>query len=113
MRRPASATPSRTPAKPRCAKARAAELQRALPDAEESTDTRPGPEEIAISGEQYADTMRRMQTELSVLERRYHGRAGGQDPAQTAQELGLPAKNVANALAAPAASCAAATFGFR
>ena len=24
-----------------------------LPDAEESTDTRPGPEEIAISGEQY------------------------------------------------------------
>ena len=37
-----------------------------LPDAEESTDTRPGPEEIAISGEQYADTMRRMQTELSV-----------------------------------------------
>ena len=37
-----------------------------LPTAEESTDTRPGPEEIAISGEQYADTMRRMQTELSV-----------------------------------------------
>lgn len=71
-----------------------------LPDAEESTDTRPGPEEIAISGEQYADTMRRMQTELSVLERRVI-MAGleGKTPAQTAQELGLPAKNVANALA--------------
>ena len=41
-----------------------------LPDAQQSTDTRPGPEEIAISGEQYADTMRRMQTELSELERR-------------------------------------------
>ena len=40
-----------------------------LPDAQQSTDTRPGPEEIAISGEQYADTMRRMQTELSELER--------------------------------------------
>ena len=64
------------------------------------TDTRPGPEEIAISGEQYADTMRRMQTELSVLERRVI-MAGleGKTPAQTAQELGLPAKNVANALA--------------
>lgn len=71
-----------------------------LPDAEESTDTRTGPEEIAISGEQYADTMRRMQTELSVLERRVI-MAGleGKTPAQTAQELGLPAKNVANALA--------------
>ena len=39
-----------------------------LPDAQQSTDTRPGPEEIAISGEQYADTMRRMQTELSENE---------------------------------------------
>ena len=44
--------------------------------------------------------MRRMQTELSVLERRVI-MAGleGKTPAQTAQELGLPAKNVANALA--------------
>jgi len=69
-----------------------------LPDAQQSTDTRPGPEEIAISGEQYADTMRRMQTELSELERRVL-MAGleGRTPAQTAQELGLPAKNVANA----------------
>ena len=40
-----------------------------LPAAEESTDTRPGPEELAIFGEQYADTLRRMQTELSALER--------------------------------------------
>ena len=71
-----------------------------LPDAEESTDTRPGPEEIASSGEQYADTMRRMQTELSVLERRViMAELEGKTPAQTAQELGLPAKNVANALA--------------
>ena len=71
-----------------------------LPDAQQSTDTRHGPEEIAISGEQYADTMRRMQTELSELERRVL-MAGleGRTPAQTAQELGLPAKNVANALA--------------
>jgi len=29
-----------------------------LPAAEESTDTRPGPEELAIFGEQYADTLR-------------------------------------------------------
>ena len=44
--------------------------------------------------------MRRMQTELSVLERCVI-MAGleGKTPAQTAQELGLPAKNVANALA--------------
>ena len=41
-----------------------------------------------------------MQTELSELERRVL-MAGleGRTPAQTAQELGLPAKNVANALA--------------
>ena len=80
--RPASATRSRTPA------------------AEESTDTRPGPEELAIFGEQYADTLRRMQTELSALERTVL-MAGleGRTPAQTARELGLPAKNVANALA--------------
>ena len=71
-----------------------------LPAAEESTDTRPGPEELAIFGEQYADTLRRMQTELSTLERTVL-MAGleGRTPAQTARELGLPAKNVANALA--------------
>ena len=71
-----------------------------LPAAEESTDTRPGPEELAIFGEQYADTLRRMQTELSALERTVL-MAGleGRTPAQTARELGLPAKNVANALA--------------
>ncbi len=71
-----------------------------LPTAEESTDTRPGPEELAIFGEQYADTLRRMQTELSALERTVL-MAGleGRTPAQTARELGLPAKNVANALA--------------
>lgn len=40
-----------------------------LPAAEENTDTRPGPEELAIFGEQYADALRRMQTELSALER--------------------------------------------
>ena len=53
--------------------------------------------------------MRRMQTELSELERRVL-MAGleGRTPAQTAQELGLPAKKMANALAVPAASCAAA-----
>ena len=72
----------------------------ALPAAEESTDTRPGPEELAIFGEQYADALRRMQTELSALERTVL-MAGleGRTPAQTARELGLPAKNVANALA--------------
>ena len=71
-----------------------------LPDAEEPTDTRPGPEELVLSGEQYADTLRRVQTELSDLERRVL-MAGleGKTPAQTAQALGLPAKNVANALA--------------
>ena len=63
-------------------------------------DSRPGPEELAIFGEQYADTLRRMQTELSALERTVL-MAGleGRTPAQTARELGLPAKNVANALA--------------
>lgn len=78
-----------------------------LPTAEESTDTRPGPEELAIFGEQYADTLHRMQTELSALERTVL-MAGleGRTPAQTARELGLPAKNVANALAVRAASCA-------
>lgn len=71
-----------------------------LPTAEQSTDTRPGPEEQAISGEQLADTLRRMQTELSELERRVvMAGLSGKTPAQTAQELGLPAKNVANALA--------------
>ena len=71
-----------------------------LPDADDHTDTRPGPEELAITGEEYADTLRRMQTELSALERTVL-MAGlqGKTPAQTAQELGLPAKNVANALA--------------
>lgn len=71
-----------------------------LPTAEQSTDTRPGPEEQAISGEQLADTLRRMQTELSELERRVvMAGLSGKTPAQTAQELGLPTKNVANALA--------------
>ena len=44
--------------------------------------------------------LRRMQTELSALERTVL-MAGleGRTPAQTARELGLPAKNVANALA--------------
>ena len=61
---------------------------------------RHAPEELAIFGEQYADTLRRMQTELSALERTVL-MAGleGRTPAQTARELGLPAKNVANALA--------------
>ena len=60
----------------------------------------PTAEELAIFGEQYADTLRRMQTELSALERTVL-MAGleGRTPAQTARELGLPAKNVANALA--------------
>ena len=71
-----------------------------LPTAEQSTDTRPGPEEQAISGEQLADTLRRMQTELSELERRVvMAGLSGKTPAQTAQELGMPTKNVANALA--------------
>ena len=70
-----------------------------LPDAD-GTDTRPGPEELAITGEQYADTLRRMQTELSDLERRVLiAGLEGKTPAQTARELDLPAKNVANALA--------------
>lgn len=52
-----------------------------LPAAEESTDTRPGPEELAIFGEQYADTLRRMQTELSrVGTHGFNGRAGRPHP---------------------------------
>lgn len=98
--RPASATRSRTPAGRLCAKHAPLNYSVPLPAAEESTDTRPGPEELAIFGEQYADTLRRMQTELSALERTVL-MAGleGRTPAQTARELELPAKNVANALA--------------
>lgn len=78
-----------------------------LPAAEESTDTRPGPEELAIFGEQYADTLRRMQTELSALERTVL-MAGleGRTPAQTARELGLPAKTWPMRWPVRAASCA-------
>ena len=95
--RPASATRSRTALRKKHAPLN---YSVPLPAAEESTDTHPGPEELAIFGEQYADTLRRMQTELSALERTVL-MAGleGRTPAQTARELGLPAKNVANALA--------------
>ncbi len=82
-------------------KARAAELQRAAARRRGKHRHPPRPEELAIFGEQYADTLRRMQTELSALERTVL-MAGleGRTPAQTAQEkLWTPAKNVANALA--------------
>ena len=97
--RPASATRSRTRRAALRKKHAPLNYSVPLPAAEESTDTRPGPEELAIFGEQYADTLRRMQTELSALERTVL-MAGleGRTPAQTARELGLPA-NVANALA--------------
>ena len=69
-----------------------------LPDAEEIPQ--PGPEELAIAGERYADTLQRMQTELSVLERRaLVANLHGQPVAQTAQALGTTPKAVANALA--------------
>lgn len=69
-----------------------------LPDAENIPQ--PGPEELAIAGERYADTLQRMQTELSALERRVLvASLHGQPAAQTAQELGTTPKAVANALA--------------
>ena len=76
-----------------------------LPAAEESTDTRPGPEELAIFGEQYADTLRRMQTELSALERTVL-MAGleGRTPAQTARDF--PPKTWPMRWPVRAASCA-------
>ncbi len=69
-----------------------------LPDAE--SIAQPGPEELAIAGERYADTLQRMRTELSPLERRaLVASLHGQPAAQTAQELGTTQKAVANALA--------------
>lgn len=69
-----------------------------LPDAE--VLPQPGPEELAIAGERYADTLQRMRTELSPLERRaLVGSLRGQSAAKTAQELGTTPKAVANALA--------------
>ena len=69
-----------------------------LPDAENIPQ--PGLEELAIAGERYADTLQRMQTELSVLERRaLVATLHGQPVAQTAQYLGTTPKAVANALA--------------
>lgn len=81
-------------------KARAAELQRAAAHREESTDTRPAPRSLLSSANSTRTRSGRMQTELSALERTVL-MAGleGRTPAQTARELGLPAKNVANALA--------------
>lgn len=69
-----------------------------LPDAENIPQ--PGPEELAIQGERYADTLHRMQTDLSALERRaLVASVHGQPVAHTARELGVTPKTVANALA--------------
>ena len=85
-----------------------------LPAAEENTDTRPGPEELAIFGEQYADTLRRMQTELSSLERtvlmagRPHPRADRAGAGTSRQKRG----QCAGPCAPQAARCAH-NLGFR
>ena len=69
-----------------------------LPDAEQIPQ--PGPEELAIAGERYADTLQRMRTDLSVMERRVLiASLHGQPASQTAQALGTTPKAVANALA--------------
>lgn len=69
-----------------------------LPDAE--SVPQPGPEELAIEGERYADTLRRIRTQLSSLERRaLVANLHGQPADQTAHDLGTTPKAVANALA--------------
>lgn len=70
-----------------------------LPDADR-TDTCPGPEEQAIASEQYADTLHRMQTDLSEKERTVLlASLHGHSTAQIARSLGTTPKSVANALA--------------
>lgn len=69
-----------------------------LPDAENLPQ--PGPEDLAIAGERYADTLQRMRTDLSVMERRVLlASLHGQSAEKTAQSLGTTPKAVANALA--------------
>ena len=76
-----------------------------LPAAEENTDTRPGPEELAIFGEQYADTLRRMQTELSALERTVL-MAGLEGPRRPRGSWDFPPKTWPMRWPVRAASCA-------
>ena len=71
-----------------------------LPDAETSTDTRPGPEEQVIAGEACADTLQRVKTLLSDTERRVLlASLDGQPVRQIADRLGTSPKSIANALA--------------
>lgn len=75
-----------------------APLNFSIPLPEESPA--PGPEELAIAGEEYAAVVRGLRTLLSPLERRallasLEGRTAG----QTAAALGCTAKTVQNALA--------------
>ncbi len=62
-----------------------------LPAAEESTDTRPGPEELAIFGEQYADTPAVCRPSFRVGTHGFNGRAEGRTPRRP-RGAGLPAK---------------------
>ncbi len=84
-----------------------------LPAAEESTDTRPGPEELAIFGEQYADTLRRMQTELSALERLVLMAGLKATPAQTARGVFHQKRGQCAGPCAPQAARCAHNLGFR
>lgn len=69
-----------------------------LPDAE--TTALPGPEEQAIASEHYADTLRRLNTELTELERKaLLANLRGQTTAQAAKMLACTPKAAANALA--------------
>jgi len=76
-----------------------APLNYGIPLPEDGPAADPGPEELAIAGEEYTDTVRRLKTLLSPLERRVllqslHGRTA----AQIAAALGIPSKTVSNAL---------------
>ena len=60
----------------------------------------PGPEELAIASERYADVLERIDTRLSPFERSaLLASLEGQSAAQTARSLGCTPKAVENALA--------------
>lgn len=70
-----------------------------LPLGEETGETSPGPEELAIQSERYDDWMRRLDAQLSPFEREVLGLfLDGMGSARIAAALGRPHKAVENAL---------------
>lgn len=85
-------------ARRRATRKKHAPLNDSVPLPEDSAT--PGPEELAIAGERYADVLERIDTVLSPFERSaLLAGLEGQSAAQTAQSLGCTKKSVENALA--------------